>query len=119
MSAQEDTPTHFAPAFGDDAESRQGSALRGAVEVPVFVHDDLGLHARPAARVTQAAQQFECEVTLIFGPMRVDAKSILDVLSLAAPRGANLTVLCDGPDAEEAARALSDLFARSILGGGA
>ena len=89
------------------------------VEVSVFVHDDLGLHARPAARVTQTAQQFEAEVTLILGTMRADAKSILDVLSLAAPRGTTLRVQCAGQDAQEAAAALSGLFTQSLLGRGA
>ena len=91
----------------------------GTVEVSVFVHDDLGLHARPAARVTQTAQQFEADVTLILGSMRADAKSILDVLSLAAPRGTTLRVLCAGQDAQEAADALAGLFTNSLLGRGA
>ena len=88
------------------------------VEISVFVQDELGLHARPAARVTQVAQDFEAEVTLVHGSMRADAKSILDVLSLAAPRGATLTVLCSGGDAKEAAEALGVLFSQSLLDGG-
>ena len=106
-------------ASGTETDREKTAAPQGAAEVTVFVHDDLGLHARPAARVAQAAQQFEADVTLVLGPMRVDAKSILDVLSLAAPRGATLTVCCAGPDADKAAQALAGLFSRSLLGGDA
>jgi phosphocarrier protein len=98
--------------------ARPGMDSPDTVEISVFVQDELGLHARPAARVSQLAQDFEADVTIVHGSMRADAKSILDVLSLAAPRGATLTVLCSGRDAGEAAAALGNLFSQSLLDGG-
>lgn len=106
----------------DKEKDSTGDAARHTlpmVEITVFVQDELGLHARPAARVTRVAQDFEAEVTLIHGTMQADAKSILDILSLAVPRGATLKILCSGRDASDAAEALGNLFSRSLLGGGA
>lgn len=79
-------------------------------QVRVRVSDELGLHARPAARLAQAAQRFKAEVTLISDQGRANAKSILEILTLAASMGAELTLHCQGPDAGEAARSLSALF---------
>lgn len=81
------------------------------VEKVLFINDELGLHARPAARIAQAAQQFESRITLIYEDMTVDAKSILDILTLAAGRGACLVLRCEGRDADSAASKLGSLFA--------
>lgn len=80
------------------------------VETKVFIRDELGLHARPAARLAQAAQRFQSRITLEHDNMIVDAKSILDILSLAAGRGASLTLRCQGQDADAAAKTLEELF---------
>jgi phosphocarrier protein HPr len=74
------------------------------------IQNELGLHARAAARMVQVARNFAAEVRLIKDNAQVDAKSILDVLSLAAPRGTTVTLLAVGPDAEEALRALGELI---------
>lgn len=87
----------------------------GGVEMTVFIRDELGLHARPAAKLAQAAQQFESRITLEYDNMTVDAKSILDILSLAAGRGASLTLRCSGHDADSAARVLEELFSKASL----
>jgi phosphocarrier protein len=81
------------------------------------VLDDLGLHARPAARVARAARQFNSEVSLCLGEVCADAKSILDLLFLSAPRGACLTLSCTGSDALQAADALAEIFRKPILRG--
>ena len=81
----------------------------------VFVHDELGLHARPAAKLAQAAQQYQSRITLEYDDMVVDAKSILDILSLAAGRGASLTLRCSGEDARKAAEKLEALFSVELL----
>lgn len=80
------------------------------VEKTVVIRDELGLHARPAARLAQTAQQFRSSITLEYGDMVVDAKSILDILSLAAERGASLTLRCRGEDADSAAQTLVEFF---------
>ncbi len=89
------------------------------VESSVIIHDELGLHARPAAKLAQVAQQFEAEITLVHGELAADAKSILDVLSLAATRGSVLTLRCKGQDAPSATQALTLLFQNALISGGA
>ena len=71
----------------------------------------LGLHARPSAALTQAATRFKSEVWLTKGTRRVNGKSIMGVMMLAAARGATLTVEADGPDEEAAVAALLELIA--------
>jgi phosphocarrier protein len=62
----------------------------------------LGLHARPAAQLVQTANRHHCEVHLAKDGTTVNAKSIMGVLTLAASKGSQLAVTCEGPDAEEA-----------------
>ena len=71
----------------------------------------LGLHARASARLTQLAAQFQCEVWLARNGRRVNAKSIMGVMMLAAARGTRVTVETDGPDEAEAMTALLELIA--------
>lgn len=82
----------------------------GVVEKTVFITGELGLHARPAARLAQTAQQFESRITLELEGLQADAKSILDILSLAASRGVSLTLRCDGIDAALAAEKVAEVF---------
>lgn len=84
------------------------------VQKTVFIQDELGLHARPAARLAQTAQQFQSTITLEYDNMTADAKSILDILSLAAGRGASITLRCAGEDAQKAAEQLEKLFASDM-----
>lgn len=89
-------------------EAESGS-LPG-MEITIFIKNELGLHARPAANLAQAAQQFDARITLEYEGMTVDAKSILDILSLAAGQGATLTLRCHGKDAAQAVEAIADVF---------
>jgi phosphocarrier protein len=77
----------------------------------VHIFNEYGLHARPAARLAAQARTYQAELALIHGDMEVDAKSVLDILTLAAPKGASLTLRGRGPDAEAAVRELGRLFA--------
>lgn len=88
------------------------------VEVPVVIHDELGLHARPAARLAQAAQAFSSDVQILAEHGEADAKSILDILSLAAGYGSRLTLVCSGEDAEAAAQTLRSLLESPLMRGG-
>ena len=93
-----------------------------SIEFVVQVQDELGLHARPAARLARIAQSFVSEVSLSLAGEedvadRADAKSILDILSLCAPKGASLVLRCTGPDAGQAAEALTHLFANALFYG--
>lgn len=71
----------------------------------------LGLHARPSAKITQLASKFKSEVWMSKGARRINAKSIMGVMMLAAARGSKLTIQADGPDEQEAVVALSRLIA--------
>ena len=71
----------------------------------------LGLHARASAKLTQVASGFKSEVWLARDGRRVNAKSIMGVMMLAAGKGAALTVEADGADAEAALEAIRALFA--------
>ena len=66
----------------------------------------LGLHARPAAMLVTAAAKFEAEVFLIKDDLRVNGKSIMGVMMLAAEMGSMLTVEASGPDEKAAAAEL-------------
>ncbi len=78
----------------------------------VRVLNDQGLHARPAARLAQEAQKFACDITLVHNGEAVDAKSILDILTLAAGQGSELELRAEGPEAEEALTHLATLIRR-------
>lgn len=75
------------------------------------VTNKLGLHARASAKLTQVASRFAAEVWLTRNGRRVNAKSIMGVMMLAAGRGAALTVEAEGADAEAALRAIRELLA--------
>ena len=76
----------------------------------VCVMNELGLHARPAGKIAQEAQKFASEIFLAMGEQLVDAKSILDILTLAAGRGCELQLMAKGDDAESAIDHMSKLF---------
>lgn len=77
----------------------------------VQVVNKLGLHARPSAKLTATAGRFRSEVWVSRNGRRVNAKSIMGVMMLAAARGSTLVVEADGPDAEQAVAALVELIA--------
>lgn len=80
----------------------------------VCVLNEQGLHARPAAKLAQEAQKFSSTIQLSMGDQVVDAKSILDILSLAAGRGCGLEISAEGLDAEEAVEHLSSFFKHGL-----
>ncbi len=71
----------------------------------------LGLHARASARLTQLASAMAAEVWLERNGRRVNAKSIMGVMMLAAAKGATITVETEGQDAEQALSAILALIA--------
>ena len=76
----------------------------------VCVLNEQGLHARPAAKLAQEAQRFDADIRLKLGAQEADAKSILDILSLAAAQGCGMTLQAVGADAEDALSTLSVFF---------
>ncbi len=72
----------------------------------------LGLHARAAAKLTQVASAFQSEIWLTRNERRVNAKSIMGVMMLAAGKGSTVRIEADGGDADVALRELLALIAR-------
>ena len=83
----------------------------------VCVTTGMGLHARPAARLAEEAQKFSSDILLAAGEQEVDAKSILDILTLAAAEGVTLEIRVRGNDAAMALDHISDLFHRKFEDG--
>jgi phosphocarrier protein len=71
----------------------------------------LGLHARASAKLTQLAGSFPCEVWMERNGRRINAKSIMGVMMLAAGKGATVSIDCEGERADEALAALLQLIA--------
>jgi len=75
----------------------------------VTVVNQLGLHARAAARFVHMATRFESQIRVGRDSKVMDGKSIMGILLLAASRGTTITVTADGPDEAAAVDALVDL----------
>ncbi len=80
----------------------------------VVVTNPQGLHARPADMFAKLANRFESRIELIKDSERVDGKSILAILTLAAVEGTTLCIEATGRDAEKAANALVELIAHNF-----
>ncbi len=76
----------------------------------VVIINKLGLHARASAKLTQLASSFNCEVMLSRNNRRVNAKSIMGVMMLAAAKGATITIETKGVDEEAAMSAIVALI---------
>lgn len=76
----------------------------------VSLTNKLGLHVRPATLLAQRANSFSSEVSLEMNGKRVNAKSCIEILTLAAPPGTDLYVIATGEDAKKAVEELSALF---------
>ena len=77
----------------------------------VQIINKLGLHARASAKLTQVASSYKCELWLTRNGRRVNAKSIMGVMMLAAGKGASITIDAEGEDADAALAALLNLIA--------
>src|SRR5438309_5633868 len=84
-------------------------------ERPLTITNKVGLHARPAALFVQTAARFkDTRVEVVKDGMVRDAKSILSVLTLGVGQGATITVRAEGPQADAAVAALTDLVSRDF-----
>ena len=82
----------------------------------VVIIDPLGLHLRPAAKLVLLAKSFRSEIRVVCRGNTANAKSILDLATLAAECGTTLDIVAHGPDAEEAVTALTDLIGAGLDG---
>ncbi len=76
----------------------------------ITITNKLGLHARASAKLTQAASQFKSAVWIARNGRRVNAKSIMGVMMLAAGLGSSVELEAEGPDEEAAMSAVEKLF---------
>lgn len=81
------------------------------IQAHTTISNKLGLHARASAKLTKLASSFPCEVWVCKGERRVNAKSIMGVMMLAAGIGSEVTLQADGEQAQEAIEALLQLMA--------
>jgi phosphocarrier protein len=77
----------------------------------IEIINKLGLHARASAKLTQMAGQFKSEIWIARNERRVNAKSIMGVMMLAANKGSTIHLEVDGADENEAMQALTALIA--------
>ncbi len=76
----------------------------------VTITNSIGLHARPATFFIQKANSFQSSVWIEKGDRKVNAKSLLGVLSLGIVKGVTITIIADGSDENEAVEGLSALI---------
>jgi phosphocarrier protein HPr len=76
----------------------------------IEIINKLGLHARASAKITQLAAQFKCDVNLLRNNRKVNAKSIMGVMMLAASKGAKIEIETSGDDEQAAMDALRRLI---------
>ncbi|MFM9887615.1 MAG: HPr family phosphocarrier protein [Burkholderiales bacterium] len=79
-------------------------------QAEIEIVNRLGLHARASAKLTQTAAGFRSEVWISRNGRRVNAKSIMGVMMLAAAKGSRVLIEADGEDAQSALSALQDLI---------
>ncbi len=78
------------------------------------VQNRLGLHARPSAMFVKVCSRFRCDVWVEKDGERVNGKSIMGLMMLAAGSGSKLTVSCEGADADHALQEIEALVARKF-----
>ncbi|CAA0083333.1 Phosphocarrier protein HPr [Zhongshania aliphaticivorans] len=82
------------------------------VESQIIIINKLGLHARAAAKLVSTAGDFTATVQISVGDRSVDGKSIMAVMMLAASKGTEITVRCDGDDEQAALSAVLDIISQ-------
>lgn len=80
----------------------------------VRVTNPEGVHARPADMIAKMAQRYRSQVSITKGSLKIDAKSILSILTLVAECGTELRLEAQGPDAQDAVDGIAELFARNF-----
>ena len=88
------------------------------IQTSTNISNKLGLHARASAKLTKLAGSFPCEVWLSKGERRVNAKSIMGVMMLAAGIGSTVQIETNGPEEQAAMEALLALIADKFGEGG-
>ncbi|MFH1593139.1 MAG: HPr family phosphocarrier protein [Candidatus Omnitrophota bacterium] len=85
------------------------------VEKKILIKNKSGLHARPAAIFVQIANKYDCDITVKKGKQKVNGKSIMGIMMLAAEKGSKITIIADGNDAKQALLELENLVLSETL----
>ena len=80
----------------------------------VVIRCESGLHNKQATFFVQKANEFESRIWIEFGSRKMNAKSLLGIMSLSIVTGSRVTLTADGPDAEAAGAALEALLLRDV-----
>ena len=83
-------------------------------EKEVVVRCESGLHNKQATYFVQKANEYECNIWLASGNRKMNAKSLLGIMSLGIVTGSSVTLSARGPDAEAAVNALETLLLRDV-----
>lgn len=96
--------------IGTSTSSRMDKVVR-----KLEIKNKLGLHARAAAALVQTVNRFSAQVTFSKDDQTADGRSIMGLLTLAAPQGSKVLVEASGQDAEQAVRAIERLIDRKFF----
>ncbi|GIN64358.1 phosphocarrier protein HPr [Robertmurraya siralis] len=88
------------------------------IEKNYTIVDDAGIHARPATLLVNSTSPFKSEVTLEYNGKQVNMKSIMGVMSLGIPKGANVKVMAKGEDEKEAMARIDEVITKEGLAAG-
>ncbi len=80
----------------------------------ITVTNKLGIHARPAAQLVKKSNSFDAEITVEKDGEEVDGKSIMGLMMLAAGHGSLITITTEGPQADEALKAIVELVSNDF-----
>ena len=83
------------------------------IKKPITIQLSTGLEARPVAQLVQVASQFNSEIYVEIGRKKVNAKSIMGMMSLALQEGDEVTVVAEGEDEEKAAEGIKTFLKKT------
>ena len=81
----------------------------------ITVKNEVGLHARPATYFIQKANEFKSSIWVEVEDRKINAKSLLGVLSMGITKGTRVSIIAEGPDEEEAVKALTDMLVKEVF----
>jgi phosphocarrier protein HPr len=94
--------------------NRRSSGPSQKVEKEITIVNRLGLHARPAAMFVRIASRYRSEVWVEKEGEKINGKSIMGLMMLAAGQGSKLNISCEGPDADKVMEELEDLIQKKF-----
>ena len=98
-----------------DSDKKTTNAGAATLTRDVAVLNRYGIHARPAALLVKAATRFPCEILIEKNGVKVNAKSIMGLLTLEGNHGAKMKIHAKGADAAAALAALAELFEKKFF----